>query len=180
MIEKCFIRLVSIIRYVLLKIRYGSRLVMQPINPIRGRIRIDLQNKDARLAVGKYMMSMGPLYIKCRGYLHIGDYCFFNHNVSITCNESITIGDYCNIANNVVIVDHDHVITYEGVLGKTKSNSISIGNRVWIGANSVITSGTSIGDGSVIAAGAVVTTNVPPHEIWGGVPARMIKRIEKG
>ena len=122
-------------------------------------------------------MSMGPLNLKVGGHLTLGAECFFNHNVSITCNESIAIGNNCNIANNVVIVDHDHVITSQGVEGATTSSPVIIGDKVWIGANSVITKGVTIGEGSVIAAGAVVTKNVPAHEIWGGVPAARIKRI---
>lgn len=49
-----------------------------------------------------------------------------------------------------------------------------IGNDVWISANSVITRGVTIGDGAVIGAGAVVTHNVPPYEIWAGVTAKKI------
>lgn len=54
---------------------------------------------------------------------------------------------------------------------------IHIGNRVWIGANVVITQGVHIGDGAVIAAGAVVTRDVAPNTVVGGVPAKKIKDI---
>jgi len=53
------------------------------------------------------------------------------------------------------------------------------GNNVWIGANTVILRGVSIGDGAVIAAGAVVNHDVPSYEIWGGVPARKIRNLLK-
>lgn len=151
---------------------------MDIANPIRGKLRIELAGSAGDICIGEKLMSMGPLNIKVgAGTLKIGKRCFFNHNVSITCNGGITIGDDCNIANNVVIVDHDHIIEREGANGKTYSDSIVIGDRVWIGANAVITKGVSVGTGSVIAAGAVVTRSIPPHEIWGGVPARLIKRI---
>ena len=131
------------------------------------------------MTIAPYVMSQGPLNIKIGGgILKIGTHCFFNHNVSITCNERITIGDYCNIANNVVIVDHDHKISHDGISGETISAAVSIGDKVWIGANAVITKGISIGNGAVVAAGAVVTQNIQDHEIWGGVPARKIKEIE--
>ncbi len=55
---------------------------------------------------------------------------------------------------------------------------IHIGNRVWIGAGAIITRGVTIGDGAVIAAGAVVTKDVEENTIVGGVPAKLIKKIE--
>ena len=54
---------------------------------------------------------------------------------------------------------------------------IVIGKDVWIGSNTTVTPGVTIGDGSVIAAGAVVTRNVPDHVLAGGVPARIIRKI---
>ncbi len=54
---------------------------------------------------------------------------------------------------------------------------IKIGAHVWIGSNATILSGVSIGEWSVVAAGAVVTKDVPPMTVVGGVPARIIKRI---
>lgn len=102
---------------------------------------------------------------------------FINHNCSITCAEKITIGNCCNIANNVVIVDHDHKLGTQGVVDGLESASVHIGMNVWIGANSTILKGVSIGDGAVIAAGAVVNQNVPVHEMWGGIPAKKIRNL---
>ena len=177
MIEKVFVRFRSVLIWLFVKCKYRSNINIKPINPIRGKLNITLASKDARMIWGDYLMSQGPLNIKIGGILRIGAHCFFNHNVSITCNKTITIGDFCNIANNVVIVDHDHIIEADGISGKTISAAVSIGNKVWIGANSVITKGVSIGDGAVIAAGAVVTKDIPPHQLWGGVPARLIRKI---
>ena len=95
----------------------------------------------------------------------------------MTCLDEITIGDFCNIANNVVIVDHNHKYNNTGVIEGYELSPIHIGNRVWIGANVTILKGVTIGEGAIISAGAVVNKDVPPYEIWGGVPARKIKSL---
>ena len=78
--------------------------------------------------------------------------------------------------NNVVIVDHDHLIEKGSVYpDKLISSKVNVGKKCWIGANSVITRGITIGDNVVIAAGEVVTKDVPSNEVWGGVPAKKIK-----
>ena len=65
-----------------------------------------------------------------------------------------------------------------GERGDNYPAPITIGNHVWIGSRAVVLPGVSIGDGAIIAAGAVVTRDVPPNVIAGGVPARIIKHIE--
>jgi acetyltransferase-like isoleucine patch superfamily enzyme len=55
---------------------------------------------------------------------------------------------------------------------------VNIGNKVWIGANATILPGVTIGDGAIVAAGAVVTKDVVPKTLVGGVPARLIKSVE--
>ena len=62
--------------------------------------------------------------------------------------------------------------------GKTIYSSIIIHDGCWIGACSTILGGVTIGTGSIIAAGSVVTRNVPSNEMWGGVPAKFIKRLD--
>lgn len=101
---------------------------------------------------------------------------------------TLTIGHYCSIAPNVTFVlcsDHytNHISSYPfkvKVLHSTDREAISkgditLGDDVWIGCNSTIMSGVSIGQGAIVAAGAVVTKDVPPYAIVGGVPAKIIK-----
>jgi acetyltransferase-like isoleucine patch superfamily enzyme len=96
-----------------------------------------------------------------------------NPNSNIACFHHITIGDDVIIAENVTIRDSDSH-TIEGGRGDGDPG-IHIGDHVWIGLNSTILKGVTIGSGSVIAAGAVVTRNIPPHALAGGVPARVIR-----
>lgn len=152
---------------------------MHPINSIKGRIRIEIF-LGGKVNIGKFLMTRGPMYIKCTegANLQIGNNCFFNHNCSITCAEKIIIGDNCMFANNLVIVDHDHAIKDGMISGNLKTKQVIIGNNVWVGANCAILKGVSIGNGAIIAAGAVVTGDVPEYTIVAGVPAKVIKNLD--
>ena len=78
------------------------------------------------------------------------------------------------IAENVRIQDSDgHDICREGYM---QSKPIIIEDNVWIGLSSIVLKGVHIGEGSIVAAGAVVTRDVPPHCLVAGIPARIIKR----
>lgn len=125
----------------------------------------------------------------------IGDYTYGKPLVIFENDESnLIIGKFCSISENVTIFlggNHrtDWISTYpfnvlteyfpegKNILGHpaTKGNVI-IGNDVWIGRNVTILSGIKIGNGAVIATGSVVTKNVGDYEIWGGNPAKLLKK----
>lgn len=124
----------------------------------------------------------------------VGSYCSL---------PSSRIGRYCSIANNVEVICHTHpssifVSTHPSFYSILKQSGFSyakeqifnenlviesdgrnyhayIGNDVWLGAHVLIMGGVKIGDGSIVAAGSVVTKDVPPYAIVGGVPAKLIR-----
>ena len=129
--------------------------------------------------LGKYAI------IECTGVLRnvgnslkIGDNVGINHYCFIGVRGDITIGDNVIFGPRVNIFSENHNFDKLDVpiknQGVTKLKTV-IGNDVWIGANVSIMAGVNIGDGCVIAAGAVVTKDIPAHSIVGGVPAKVIK-----
>lgn len=104
-------------------------------------------------------------------YVYIGPNCIIYPNVSI--------GAFTMLANNVSIIGGDHRYDKVGVpiifSGRDVIKKTKIGKDCWIGANAIIICGVEIGDGSIVAAGAVVTKNVEPYSVYAGVPAKKIK-----
>jgi acetyltransferase-like isoleucine patch superfamily enzyme len=97
---------------------------------------------------------------------------YINNNVTIDCFNSITIGNRVVISKGVTIRDSDN---YSINRNKDISSPITIEDHVLVGLNVTILKGVTIESAAVVAAGAVVTTNVPKNALVGGVPARVIK-----
>jgi acetyltransferase-like isoleucine patch superfamily enzyme len=111
--------------------------------------------------------------------ISIGDNSYINGGrIYAGRNSSIVIGKDCLISYNVHIrtSSHRHYGRDKIRLQGNFEKSIDIGNNVWIGYGVQILPGIKIGDNSIIAAGAVVTKDVPPNSIYGGIPAILIKK----
>ena len=112
------------------------------------------------------------------GEVIIGDHTRIGlHNTVI---GPVTIGSHVNLAQGITITALNH--NFEDKIQRidaqgVSTKSIVIGDDIWIGANAVVLPGVSIGNHSVVAAGAVVTKDVPPHTLVAGVPAKIIKEI---
>lgn len=100
-------------------------------------------------------------------------------NCIISSKEKISINKNCLIAEMVVIRDQDHIIdgSTDFFTQKFITAPVVIGENVWIASKATILKNVRIGKNAVIAASAVVNKNIPPFEIWGGIPATFIKRI---
>lgn len=115
-----------------------------------------------------------------QGSLEMGAYTFLGRGVVIESSLGIRIGAGCLIAPGVFITDHNHSLKIGTPMFEQPcvAAPVVIGDDVWIGANAVILPGVTIGDGAVVAAGAVVNRSVPSLAIVGGVPAKTIKYRE--
>ena len=130
------------------------------------------------LHIGDSFSSLGKLYLYAGNRLTIGHNVSMNTNVVIdSSGAEISVGDNVLIGQNVVVRAADHVfrsqempIRFQGHVGE----AIVIEDDVWIAANSVITKGVTIGSGAIVAAGSVVTRDIPPMTIVAGAPARAI------
>lgn len=113
----------------------------------------------------------------------VGDVIIGNHTrvgLHNTIIGPVTIGNHVNLAQGITVTalnhnfsDSDKKIDEQGIT----TNAVTIENDVWIGANAVVLPGVTIGNHSVVAAGAVVTKDVPSHSLVAGIPAKVIKQI---
>ncbi len=126
--------------------------------------------------VGEGFRMFPPFYTDFGKNIHIGRNVFINSCCHFQDQGGIYIGNDVLIGHNVVLATVNHETDpYDR---RCNYGPIKIGNHVWIGSNAVITQNVIISDGAIIAAGAVVTHDVPENTIVGGVPAKIIRKIE--
>jgi maltose O-acetyltransferase len=113
--------------------------------------------------------------------ISIGEGTFINNNVFIdVVNSYLKIGKYCEIGYNTVFTNANHqlISNFRTLRPVIDTKPIIIEDFVWLGCNCTILGGVTVGKGSVVAAGSVVTKDVPPNVLVGGVPAKIIKALE--
>jgi acetyltransferase-like isoleucine patch superfamily enzyme len=150
--------------------------------PVHGNVLEAL--RERRLEVGEGTLLEPGVWITAPGSarVRIGAGSFLNLGVMVAAEELVEIGENCMLANGCFVSDASHrfddpnkPITWQGFQSKGPTR---IGDNCWLGANVVVTSGVTIGERCVIGANSVVTKDVEPFSIVGGIPARVIKRIE--
>lgn len=109
--------------------------------------------------------------------IHVGDNFYAGYNCTMLDYAEIKIGNNCLIGPNVGIYTTGHNLNPNDRYKAGYAKPITIGNDVWIGGHSCIVPGVTIGDGVVVAAGSVVTKDVPSLTMVAGVPAKVIKSL---
>jgi acetyltransferase-like isoleucine patch superfamily enzyme len=169
----------------------GLRQWRQRSNAARGRLlarqvvggeglRAEPGVRIVRLAAGT-TVRIGPgvvlahdvgLHLRDRGaVLSIGEGSFVNHRSELIAHERVEIGRHCLFAWDVQVMDSDS----HSVDGLPHTAPVVIGDRVWIGCRATVLKGVTIGDGAVVAAGSVVTRDVPARALVAGNPARLVR-----
>lgn len=119
-----------------------------------------------------------PFHTDCGKNIHVGKNVFINMGCKFQDQGGIFIGDGALIGHNVVLATLNHAMSPEDRSTMVPA-PIHIGKKVWIGSNATVLPGVTIGDGAIVAAGAVVTRDVPENTMVGGVPARMMRTISE-
>lgn len=129
--------------------------------------------------LAKVKQKIRMLYIKLSGYHNVSYYAIIERNVTLdrVYKEGVIIEDGALVAQGAVILTHEHVKrSVEDPFFPYRAQT-TIGKNAFIGINAIICPGVSIGFGSVVAAGAIVTRDVEPETLVGGNPAKRIKEI---
>jgi acetyltransferase-like isoleucine patch superfamily enzyme len=133
-----------------------------------GRIAVD------GLTVRSRRYNMVEISCARNARLTFGKNVFLNQGVRIACSSEISIGDNTLIGDEAVILDND----YHGMSeSPAKVAPVRIESDVWLGTRVIVLRGVTIGRGSVVGAGAVVTRSIPPFTFAAGVPARAIRSL---
>lgn len=143
----------------------------------RGRWRIH----GGQLLAGDRLVVRDGYFVYLKGKLTVGSNVFINRDAFISVHSEVRIGDDVRFGERCSIHDENHVFEPVPVIGPRRDEyevrRVTIGDRVWLGANCVVAAGATIGDDSVIAANSVVRGTIPPGVLAGGVPARVIRPL---
>ncbi|HYE61496.1 MAG TPA: acyltransferase [Phycisphaerales bacterium] len=156
----------------------------------RSELAVGLTVEEGAALYTGTMLDVGP-----HGLVRIGRCCMLN-NLLIRCDELVEIGDYALLSWNVVIMDsyrtdfdlearrmalRNAASRSDRRLGEAApTRPVRLGRNVWVGFDTCILPGVTIGEGAIVGARSVVCTDIPPMTIAGGNPARVIRAIEEG
>lgn len=157
-------------------------------------LNVGITNKTGykdKIRFGSFCNISVNIFLNQNGSIIVGDYVYMS-SVTMRIDHNLRIGSHCLFAGNVKLWDTDNhplspvlrheqceYIAHNGLIDSYQAGGgdITIGNDVWIGMDTIVLGGVTIGNGSVIAAGSVVTKSIPDNVLAGGVPARMIRRL---
>jgi acetyltransferase-like isoleucine patch superfamily enzyme len=154
-------------------IEYGQGTVCKPQVEFR-------LTDNAEIVFGQHCVIQNFSFIqltKPAPKLVVGDHVVIGRHNIIAVKRSVSIGSYTRIGPYVQIIDHDHGTARDTLIMEQEAviAPVVIGEDVWIGVGARVLKGVTVGDHAVVAANAVVTSDVPPYAIVWGVPARLLK-----
>lgn len=139
---------------------------------------VELFSKLTGTTVDSSFICNPPFYSNFGKNITIGKNVFINMGCTFQDLGSVYLGDRVLIGMNVTIATLNHGLSVE-TRDAIYPEPVILGNDVWIGASATILPGVTIGENSIVAAGAVVTKDVPANMIVAGVPAKVIKRVDE-
>ena len=164
-------------RYKMREASYNTKMLLTQMNNSADPVEIrNLLSQITNSVIDESVAVFTPLYINYGKHTKIGKNVFINFNCTFLDLGSITIEDNVLIGPNVSILSEGHPISPED-RHSLIPKSIHIKKNAWIGAGATILQGVTIGENAIVAAGAVVSKNVPDNVIVGGIPAKIIKTI---
>ncbi len=180
-LRKIFKWIPGLVRVALAKLRLGSKLSLsrggKPAFLGRG-VRLSVVDGGIlELGSGVYIDDFSRFQVCENARLSIGSDCYFNTNCRVVACEEISIGEHTMIGPNVCMFDHDHLFSVDGVHRKVTSSSTTIGERCWIGANTLVTKGASIGDRICVGGGSVVSRPLSIPGVYVGAPAHLVREL---
>lgn len=129
-------------------------------------------------SIGEQTIIRPPLYVDYGKYITVGARTFINYNFAALDVAPITIGDDVQIGPNVQLLTPTHPLAAGPRRDKLEAaKPISIGNNVWLGGGVIVLPGVSIGENTVVGAGAVVTRDLPANVVAVGNPARVVRDL---
>lgn len=129
-------------------------------------------------SVGEHFRLIPPFYTDCGKNIHIGNRVFINQNCTFYSLADIALGDDVMIGPNVSLITTEHPVAPSQRRAYLLGKPITIERGVWIAAGVTVIGGVTIGENSVVAAGSVVTHDVPANALAAGNPAKIIRSIE--
>ena len=169
----------DLVKYQLSRINLANKYNKTPATPAGIKKRVKLIKQMFR-EVGENPYIEPPFHANFGGSnVSLGKNFYANFNLVLVDDGRIIIGDNVMIGPNVTIATALHSLNAEERNSEKNQRNlpVAIGNNVWIASNVTILPGVTIGDNAVIAAGAVVTKDVPNNVLVGGVPAKIMKKI---